>query len=158
MWTAEHRRAADCRRLCYPSDLTDAEWALIGPMIPPAKPGGRKRHIMVDTLGLILGIVVHSGDVQDRDGARDLLRRTRRRFPFIEVIFADGGYQGPRMAATGAKTGASRSSSATTCHASRCCPSAGSSSVPSPGSAATGASPMTSSATSGPWSPSSGSP
>jgi len=60
---------------------------------------------MVDTLGLILGIVVHPGDVQDRDGARELLRRTRRRFPFIEVIYADGGYQGPRMAATVAETG-----------------------------------------------------
>lgn len=66
---------------------------------------GRKRHIMVDTLGLILGVVVHPGDVQNRDGARELLRRTRRRFPFIEVIYADGGYQGPKMAATVAKTG-----------------------------------------------------
>ncbi len=60
---------------------------------------------MVDTLGLVLGIVVHPGDVQDRDGAHELLRRTRRRFPFIEVIYADGGYQGPKMAATVAKTG-----------------------------------------------------
>jgi putative transposase len=63
---------------------------------------------MVDTLGLILGIVVHPGDVQDRDGAHELLRRTRRRFPFIEVIYADGGYRGPKMAATVAKTGAWR--------------------------------------------------
>ncbi len=37
MWTAEHRRAAERRGLRYPSDLTDAEWALIAPMIPPAK-------------------------------------------------------------------------------------------------------------------------
>ncbi len=56
----------------------------------------------------MMGIVVHSGDVQDRDGAYELLRRTRRRFPFIEVIYADGGYQGPKMAATVAKTGAWR--------------------------------------------------
>ena len=56
----------------------------------------------------MLGIVVHPGDVQDRDGARALLRHTRRRFPFIEVIYADGGYQGPKMAATVAKTGAWR--------------------------------------------------
>jgi transposase len=60
---------------------------------------------MVDTLGLMVGIVVHSADVQDRDGAQELLRQTRRSFPFIEVIFADGGYQGPIMAATVAKTG-----------------------------------------------------
>jgi len=66
---------------------------------------GRKRHIMVDTLGLMLGIVVHPANVQDRDGAEALLRQTRRSFPFIEVIFADGGYQGPIMAAVTAKTG-----------------------------------------------------
>jgi transposase len=49
--------------------------------------------------------VVHPADVQDRDGAHELLRRSRRLFPFIEVIFADGGYQGPTMAALVAKTG-----------------------------------------------------
>ncbi len=47
MWTAEHRRAADRRGLRYPSDVTDAEWALIAPMIPPAKHGGRKRSVDV---------------------------------------------------------------------------------------------------------------
>ena len=63
---------------------------------------------MVDTLGLMLGIVVHPGDVQDRDGAREMLRHTRRRYPFIEVIYADRGYQGRKMAATVSKTGAWR--------------------------------------------------
>jgi transposase len=43
--------------------------------------------------------------VQDRDGAALLLRRSRRLFPFIEHIFADGAYQGPIMAAAVAKTG-----------------------------------------------------
>jgi len=47
MWKPEHRIAADRRGLRYPSDLTDAEWALIGPMIPPAKRGGRKRTVDV---------------------------------------------------------------------------------------------------------------
>ena len=66
---------------------------------------GRKRHILVDTLGLLLNVVVHAADVQDRDGARLVLdRRTRRLFPFIERIFADAGYQGPAAAAV-AKTG-----------------------------------------------------
>jgi transposase len=45
MWTAEHRRACDRRGLRYPSDMTDAEWALVGPLIPPAKRGGRKRTV-----------------------------------------------------------------------------------------------------------------
>ena len=48
---------------------------------------------------------VHAADIQDRDGAHDLLRQARRRFPFIERIFADGGYQGPRMAKTVATIG-----------------------------------------------------
>ena len=52
--------------------------------------------------------MVHPASVQDRDGAFELLRRSRRLFPFIETIFADGGYQGPKMAAIVAKTGAWR--------------------------------------------------
>jgi hypothetical protein len=46
-----------------------------------------------DTLGLLLNVVVHPADVQDRDGTFHLLRRARRLFPFIEIIFADGGYR-----------------------------------------------------------------
>ena len=53
----------------------------------------------------MVGITVHSAAVQDRDGAEGLLRRTRRAFPFIEVIFADAGYQGPVMAERVARTG-----------------------------------------------------
>jgi transposase len=45
MWRAEHRRAADRRGLRYPSDLSDAEWALVAPLIPPAKRGGRPREV-----------------------------------------------------------------------------------------------------------------
>ncbi len=48
---------------------------------------------------------MHPADVQDRDGARDLLRTARRLFPFIERIFADAGYQGPKMAGVVAETG-----------------------------------------------------
>ena len=47
MWKPEHRRAAERRGLRYPSDLNDAEWALIAPLIPPAKRGGRKRTVNV---------------------------------------------------------------------------------------------------------------
>jgi transposase len=209
VWTPDHRRAANRSGLRYPSDLTDAEWAILEPMIPPARHGGRKRsvnvrevlngifyvlwtgcqwkalpkdlppkstvhdylelwnwdgtlerihhalyvavreqegheasptaaiidsqtakgaqkggasldpagydagkkikgrkrHILVDTLGLLLSVVVHPADVQDRDGACHLLRRTRRMFPFIERIFADGGYAGPKMALAARRTG-----------------------------------------------------
>jgi transposase len=85
-----------------------------GPSLDPSgydagkKVKGRKRHILVDTLGLLLNVVVQPGDVQDRDGAFHLLRRTRRLFPFIERIFADGGYAGRKMALTVWRTGAWR--------------------------------------------------
>ncbi len=46
MWKPERRAAADRGRLRYPSDLTDAEWALIEPLIPPAKHGGRNSPVM----------------------------------------------------------------------------------------------------------------
>ena len=67
---------------------------------------GRKRHILVDTLGLLLSVVVHPADIQDRDGVALVLnQRTRALFPFIERIFADGGYQGPKAKAAAARTG-----------------------------------------------------
>ena len=47
MWKPEHRRAADCNDLRYPSDLTDAERANVEPMIPPGRHGGRKRSVNV---------------------------------------------------------------------------------------------------------------
>lgn len=60
---------------------------------------GRKRHILVDTLGLILRVEVHSAGIQDRDGAALVFERLTARFPFIETICADGAYQGPRVQA-----------------------------------------------------------
>jgi putative transposase len=58
---------------------------------------GRKRHVAVDTSGLLLGVVVHAADVQDADGAGDLLRRLKRLYPWLRVVFADGAYD--RLAA-----------------------------------------------------------
>jgi transposase len=48
---------------------------------------------------LLLGIAVIPASVQDRDCAADLIARTRRLFPFIAKIFADGGYAGPKLEA-----------------------------------------------------------
>ena len=58
---------------------------------------GRKRHLVVDTLGLLLAVVVHTADLQDRDGARLVLARLADRFPRLRLIWADGGYQGPKL-------------------------------------------------------------
>ena len=67
---------------------------------------GRKRHILVDALGLLLNVVVHSADLQDPEGARLVLdAHTRRLFPFIELIFTDAGYQGAKAATAAADTG-----------------------------------------------------
>jgi transposase len=57
---------------------------------------GRKRHVLTDTLGLLLVVSVHPASVQDRDGAEALLREARRSFPFIERIIADAGSIGFR--------------------------------------------------------------
>ena len=55
---------------------------------------GRKRHIMTDTDGRLLAVQVHAADIQDRDGAKGVLTLSRRAFPFVERVFADGGYAG----------------------------------------------------------------
>ena len=202
MWTDENRKNYERKGLRYPSDMTDAEWALIAPLIPPEKRHGRrrgvvirevvnaifyvlstgcqwrflpkdlpprstvhdyfklwewdgtlerihftlfvqvrelagkeasptaaiidsqsvksaerggaeidpigydagkkvkgvKRHILVDTLGMMLIGQIQSASVQDRDGALPVLAEARRLFPFIDKIFADGGYQGEATA------------------------------------------------------------
>ncbi len=58
------------------------------------KVNGIKRHILVDTLGLILKVVVHTAEIQDRDGARLLLEKIKKCFPRLQKIWADGGYAG----------------------------------------------------------------
>jgi putative transposase len=58
---------------------------------------GRKRHIVVDTIGLMVGLVVHAADIQDRDGAPAVLKSILRRWPWLRHLFADGGYAGPKL-------------------------------------------------------------
>ncbi len=262
MWKPEHRAAADRRGLRYESDLTDAEWTLVAPLIRPAKRGGRprtvnvrevlngifyvsgrgargaaegpaaaqhglgvpgpvglgrdagahpsrslrrgprkggreasptaaiidsqsvkgaekrgsrvdpsgfdagkkingrKRHILVDTLGLLLAVKVHPASVQDRDGAEPLLREARRSFPFVERIFADAGYQGRKTEAAVARTGLWELEIVRRGDRDRfvSCRSAGSSSARSLGSAAAAGSPGITSATPEKPRPSSASP
>jgi transposase len=208
MWTAENRGRYDRSRLRYPTDLTDEEWGLVEPLIPPAKPGGnkrrvnvrevmnaimyilgtgcqwralpkdlpprstvydylelwnydgtldlihhalyvacreqegrdasptaaiidsqsvksaekggalidqpgydagkkikgKKRHLLVDTMGLLLHAIVHAADIQERDGGILLLSTLFGKYPFLEKLFADAGYQGPQFRAAQLKT------------------------------------------------------
>ncbi len=67
---------------------------------PPGYDGGKKikgkkRHILVDTLGLMLHAIVHAADLQDRDGGVLLMATLFGMFPFLRTLYADGGYQGP---------------------------------------------------------------
>jgi hypothetical protein len=55
---------------------------------------GRKRHIVVDVLGLLLVVVVHSAGIQDRNGAKQVLTRLISYFPGLKLVWADGAYAG----------------------------------------------------------------
>src|ERR671917_550333 len=55
---------------------------------------GRKRHLIVDTLGMIMAVVVHAADIQDRDGARLVLAKVKGCFPRLVKVLADGVYNG----------------------------------------------------------------
>jgi putative transposase len=58
------------------------------------KVNGRKRHLVVDTLGMVVSAVVHSAGIQDRDGAKLVLKKMVGRFPRLKKILADGIYNG----------------------------------------------------------------
>ncbi len=58
------------------------------------KINGKKRHILVDTVGLLLHAIVHPADIQDRDGGVLLLSTLFGMYPFLAKLFADAGYQG----------------------------------------------------------------
>ncbi|AKH18898.1 transposase (plasmid) [Sphingomonas sanxanigenens DSM 19645 = NX02] len=58
---------------------------------------GRKRHILTDTEGNLVHAVVHTADIQDRDGAPMVLGGVIQRFPWLRHVFADGGYAGQKL-------------------------------------------------------------
>jgi transposase len=62
------------------------------------KINGRKRHIVVDTLGLLLVVMVTAASIQDRDGGRGILKLLKGALPGVRHIFADGGYRGQLVA------------------------------------------------------------
>ena len=58
---------------------------------------GRKRHILTDTEGNLVHAVIHTADIQDRDGAPLVLAEIVKRFPWLRHVFADGGYAGDKL-------------------------------------------------------------
>ncbi len=101
---------------------------------------GKKRHVLVDTQGLLMHAIVHAADLQDRDAGVLLMASLFGAFPFLVRLYADGGYQGPQFQSAMKRVlraSTSRSSNdRIKPKASSPCPSAGSSNAPSPGSAA----------------------
>lgn len=69
------------------------------------KINGRKRHIVVDVLGLILVVLVHPANIQDRDGGKLVLRELHATSPNVTHVWADGGYQGKLVDWTEKKLG-----------------------------------------------------
>jgi transposase len=58
---------------------------------------GRKRHIITDTAGHLVGAIVHTADIQDRDGAVGVIASIQRLYPWLRYLFADGGYAGEKL-------------------------------------------------------------
>jgi len=58
---------------------------------------GRKRHIITDTVGLLIAVIVHSAGIQDPGGAPGVLAAIRKSHPWLRHVFADGGYAGPKL-------------------------------------------------------------
>jgi len=88
MWTAENRARYNRDKLRYPSDLTDEEWALIEPLIPPARRGGRRRE--VDVREVVNGIMyVLSTGCQWRYIPKDLLPRSTV-YSYFDLWIYDG--------------------------------------------------------------------
>jgi len=104
---------------------------------------GRKRHIATDTAGNLLDGLVLSADIQDRDGAPDLIERCRDAYPSLSRFFADGGYAGQKLAAAIAHIDhlAIEIVRRSDAHRFVVLPGAGSSSAPSHGSTDVGVSP-----------------
>lgn len=69
-------------------------------MTPGKKINGVKRHLLVDTLGLIWAVVVHSAALQDRDGAKLVFAKAQAKggWTRLQTVWADGGYAGKLIA------------------------------------------------------------
>jgi putative transposase len=69
------------------------------------KVNGRKRHLLVDVMGLILVASITPASVQDRDGAVPVLREASREYPTLKLVWADGAYRGAVVDSLQAETG-----------------------------------------------------
>ena len=93
--TTQERYRRDTER--YESDLTDGEWSVAGPPVPPPSPPGRRRRIAVDAGGTPITVHVHTADGRDRDGAPDVILDMPGKAPEVRGLWADSGHGGDRL-------------------------------------------------------------
>jgi transposase len=97
----EEREASPTAGIIDSQSVKSAEKG--GPNIDPSgydagkKIKGKKRHVLVDTLGLLLCSIVHAADIQDRDGGVLLMKELFGQFPFLQKLYADSGYRGSKF-------------------------------------------------------------
>jgi transposase len=103
--TAEGREASPSAGVIDSQSVKTTESGGIRGYDAGKKIKGRKRHILTDTCGYLVHAVIHSADIQDRDGAPLVLAAIINRFPWLRHVFADGGYAGEKLEAALAKIG-----------------------------------------------------
>lgn len=84
--------------MIYNQSVKTTESGDVGGYDSGKKIKGCKHYAMMNTNDCTLKLQAHSADIQDRDGAGSLLRASPRRWPFVALSYADGGYAGPRVA------------------------------------------------------------
>jgi transposase len=87
-----HHRQSKCEKCRKRGEAIDPSGFDAGKQVK-----GKKRHLLVDTLGLVLQAIVHPANIQDRDGGILLLTALADRLPLLVKLFADGAYQGPQF-------------------------------------------------------------
>ena len=93
-----HKKACPSLGIIDSQSVKNSEWGLPDKGFDGNKKiKGRKRHIVVDTLGLLLCIVVTSANVHDSIAAETIFKKMKGKFPRLKKILADGGYAGERL-------------------------------------------------------------